>query len=264
MRSLAAILVGMGLCAMAQAAVVTETIKYEIGGKPFAGMLAYDSAATGKRPGVLVVHEWWGLNDYAKERARALAQMGYVAFAADMYGEGIVATTPDEAGKLAGQFRGRWDQGGRQEMRARARAALTVLARQRHVDSARLAAIGYCFGGTVALELAYSGADLDGVVTFHGGLTVPDDADLPGLKAKILVLHGASDTSVKPETITALQEALTKAKADWQMIYYGGAVHGFSNPANTGGLSANVAYDPNAARRSWAAMGAFLAEIFAK
>jgi dienelactone hydrolase len=253
---MAVVVLAVGVCAMAQAAVVTRMVEYECGGKPYEGMLAYDDSISTVRPGVLVVHEFWGLNDYPKERARALAQMGYVAFAADMYGKGIVATAREEASKLAGQFRGRWEQGGRQDMRDRARAALAVLAGDPHVDPTKLAAIGYCFGGTVALELAYSGADLRGVASFHGGLTMPEEADLPNIKAKILILHGGSDAGAKPETIASLQAALTQAQVDWEMVTYGGAVHGFSNPGNT------AAYQEAASRRSWAAMKAFFGEIF--
>jgi dienelactone hydrolase len=179
-----------------------------------------------------------------------------------MYGGGIVATDRTEAGNLAGQFRARWTEGGRQLMRDRARAALAVLAQDPRVDPARIGAIGYCFGGTVVLELAYSGADVAGVVSFHGGLTAPDDGDLPGIKARFLILHGAADTSVAPATIGATQEALTRAGADWQMVYYGGALHGFTNPANTSATGGTVAYEPRAAARSWAAMRGFFDELF--
>jgi len=148
------------LCMTAQAAIKTGSVPYRAGETDCVGYLAYDDATAEPRPGVLVVHEWWGLNDYAKDRARALAELGYVAFAADMYGGGKVAASAEEAGQLAGQFRGAWDQGGQALMRQRARAALDVLAQSPRVDPNRLAAIGYCFGGTVALELAYSGADL--------------------------------------------------------------------------------------------------------
>jgi dienelactone hydrolase len=255
-----AVVLALSLGLAAEAAVVGQPVAYKCGDTTLEGYLAYDDAITGKRPGVLVVHEWWGLSDYPKERARQLAQMGYVALAADMYGKGVVTADPAEAGKLAGQFRGNWEAGGRALMRARAAAGLEVLANHPLVDRDHLAAIGYCFGGTVVLELAYSGANLAGAVPFHGGLTVPAEADLAGIKARFLILHGADDPTVKPEDITALQAALRKAHADWQMVYYGGAVHGFSNPANAGSSSPVVAYDARTARRSWAAMQAFLDE----
>jgi dienelactone hydrolase len=256
-----AVVLLLGLCLTANAAVATKPIEYGCGDVTLEGYLAYDDSTPAKRPGVLVIHEWWGLNDYAKDRARELAQMGYVAFAADMYGKGVVTSDPAEAGKLAGQFRGNWDSGGRKLMRDRAQAALSLLAKQPLVDPKHLAAIGYCFGGTTALELAYSGAPLAGAVSFHGGLTVPDEADLPNIRARALILHGADDLSVKPETITALQSALRKGHVDWQMIYYGGAVHGFTNPANVGATGGMVAYDAKAARHSWEAMRAFFDEV---
>lgn len=255
------LLLTLAVCA-AHAAVKTETISYRAGDAAMKGYLAYDDAATGRVPGVLVFHEWWGLNDYPKDRARALAAMGYVAFAADMFGDGKVGTTPDEAQKLVGQFMGSWDQGGRTLMRERARAALDVLAANPHVDPTRLAAIGYCFGGTTALELAYSGADLKGVVSFHGGLRVPAETDVPNIKAGLLILHGASDPSIKPETIAQLQSLLTKGNVDWQMVYYGGALHAFTNPANNDPNNTSAHYEPKAAARSWQAMQAFFSEVF--
>ena len=263
MTTTIAALVAVGLCAAARAAVVAEPVEYKSGDTTLEGYLAHDDATTEKRPGVLVIHEWWGLNDYAKARARQLAELGYVALAADMYGKGVVAADSAEAGRLAGQFRGRWAEGGRTEMRQRAQAGLAVLANHPLVDPNRLAAIGYCFGGTVALELAFSGADLRGVVSFHGGLTAPDEADLPSIKAAFLICHGADDAGVKPEAITALQEALRKAQLDWEMVYYGGAVHGFTNPGNAGTGRGNVAYNEKADHRSWAAMQAFFDEVLA-
>lgn len=245
----------LALCASAEAKIVTRDVPYRSGDVSLHGYLAYDDALSGKRPGVLVFHEWWGLNDFVKERARDLAQMGYVAFAPDMFGE--TTTDPAEAGRLAGQFRSNWTGGGRQLMRDRARVGLAQLTADSHVDATHLAAIGFCFGGTTALELAYSGAPLTAVVSFHGGLTVPDPADLASMKTRFLILHGADDATVKPEDITAMQDAFRKAKVDWDMIYYGGAKHGFTNPANGDKPGAAVAYNELAARRSWQAMQDF-------
>jgi dienelactone hydrolase len=260
----AAVLLGL-LCVMAEGAVQTETVAYQAGDTALRGYLAYDDAAAGKRAGVLVFPEWWGLNDYPKERARLLAGMGYVALAADMYGNGLAATDPTEAGKLAGQFRANWENGGRTLMRERAQAALAALAKDPRVDPERLGAIGFCFGGTCVLELAYSAPELTAAVTFHGSLTAPEPADLPRIKAHFLILHGADDPTVKPEAIIALQEGLRQAKADWEMIYYGGAVHGFSNPANDASPNhAIVAYNAEAARRSWETMREFFTEVLAK
>lgn len=243
------------LSSTAEAAVVEQPVSYSLAGTNFAGYLAYDNQSTGRRPGVLVFPEWWGLNDYPRERARQLAAMGYVALAADIYGNGKVAADASEAGKLAGQFRSTWDTGGRQMMRERAQAALATLAANPRVDPDRIAAIGYCFGGTVAQELAYSGANVRGAVVFHGGLNAPAEGDLARMKAKLLILHGSADTNTKPETIAAMEQALDKGNADWEMVIYGGAKHGFTNPANT------AAYQEAAARRSWQAMIDFFREI---
>jgi dienelactone hydrolase len=243
----------------AQAKLVTQTVTYKQDGAECQGFLAYDGAMRGKRPGVLVVHEWWGINDYAKKRAEQLAGLGYVAFAADMYGQGLTTTDPKEAAKQAGALRGNPTL-----FRARAQAALKVLADNPRVDPKRLAAIGYCFGGTTVLELAYAGADLAGVVSFHGGLTRPSSEEAKSIKARILVLHGADDPHVSAPDIAAFQEAMRQGGVDWQMVFYGGAVHTFTNPAAGSNKASGVAYDERAARRSWRAMQDFFTEIFGK
>ncbi len=241
----------------AQAAVRAERVEYRHGATQLAGYLAYDDSLTGRRPGVLVVHEWWGLNDYAKRRAEQLAQLGYVAFAIDMYGNGKTTTQPKVAGEWADQFRK-----DRALMRARAQAGLEVLKNRPQVDPARIAAIGYCFGGMVVLELARAGADLKGVVSFHGGLSTPNPADARNIKGRVLVLHGADDPFESPAEIAAFQDEMRQAKVDWQMVYYGNAVHAFSNPdAGRAGLK-GVAYNEAADRRSWLAMRNFFDEIF--
>lgn len=240
----------------AAAKVVTEVVPYTQNGTALKGFLAYDDAIAGKRPGVLVVHEYWGLNEFAKQRAEKLAEMGYVALAADMYGEGKVTQNPEEAMQLAGHIRST------PLMRARVQAALQALTAQKLVDPQRLAAIGFCFGGTTVLELAYSGAPVRGVVSFHGGLTIPKPEDKQNIKASFLILHGADDPHIKPEDIAAFQEAMRQVGADWQMNIYGGAVHSFANPAAGSDKSKGVAYNPKAAARSWQAMQLFLQEIF--
>lgn len=241
----------------AHAALHTETVEYKHGDVVLKGYLAYDDAATGKRPGVLVVHEWWGLNDYAKRRAEQLAQLGYVGFAVDMYGDGFATKSPEEAGKHAGALKDN-----RGLLRARIRTGLDELRRHAPVDPQRVAAIGYCFGGTTVLELARSGADVAGVVSFHGGLDSPTPADGKNIKCRLLVCHGADDPYVPPADIAAFQNELRHAGVDWQMIFYGGAVHSFSNPASGNDPGKGVAYNEGADRRSWAAMKQFLAEIF--
>lgn len=246
------------LCLTAvEAGIVTRTVEYGQDGTVMRGFLAYDDAIKGKRPGVLVVHEWWGLNDFARERALKLAGQGYAALAADMYGGGATTRDREEAGKLAGALRSNPDL-----LRARAQAALKYLAADPRVDPKRLAAIGFCFGGTTVLELAYSGADLAGVVSFHGGLPRLQPGDLNRLKASILVLHGADDPHVAPAEITAFEQAMRQAGADWQMVFFGGAVHGFTNPAAGDNQASGVAYNARAARRSWRCLQEFFQEIW--
>lgn len=240
----------------AAAKVITEVISYTQNGTALKGFAAYDDSVSGKRPGILVVHEYWGLNEFAKQRVEKLAEMGYVALAADMYGEGKVTQNPEEARQLASHIRGT------PLMRERARAALQVLSAQKLVDPERLAAIGFCFGGTTVLELAYSGAPVRGVVSFHGGLTVPKSEDWQKIKAGFLILHGAEDPHIKPEDIAAFQSAMRQGGADWQMNFYGGAVHSFANPEAGNDKSKGVAYNPKAATRSWQAMQLFLQELF--
>jgi len=238
-----------------EAKIVTRTVEYRQDGTVMRGFLAYDDGLKGKRPGVLVVHEWWGLNDFARDRALKLAGLGYVALAADMYGGGATTRDREEAGKLAGALLSNPDL-----LRARARAALQVLAADPRVDPKRLAAIGFCFGGTTVLELAYSGADLAGVVSFHGGLPKAQPDDLKRIKAAILVLHGADDPHVAAADIAAFEQAMRQAGADWQMVFFGGAVHGFTNPAAGDNQASGVAYDARAARRSWRYMQEFFRE----
>jgi dienelactone hydrolase len=251
-------IIGALLLAMpAMAAVRTQVVEYKHGEAVLEGYLAYDDSLEGKRPGVLVVHEWKGLNSYAKGRAEKLAQLGYVAFAADMYGKGIRAKDHEEAGKLSGIYRN-----DRQLMRGRIRAALDLLRANPRVDTKRIAAIGYCFGGTTVLELARSGADIAGVVSFHGGLSTPAAEDAKNIKCKVLVCHGANDPFIPAEEIRAFQDEMRAGGADWQMISYGGAVHSFTVPEAGTDPSAGMAYNESADRRSWEAMKQFFAEIF--
>jgi dienelactone hydrolase len=240
-----------------QAEVRTERIEYRHGDTLLEGYLAYDDTMTGKRPGVLVVHEWWGLNDYAKQRTEQLARLGYVAFALDMYGKGKVTTDPKVAGEWAGTLRDDLPLG-----RARAAAGLAVLKSRPQVDPARIAAIGYCFGGTVVLEMARGGADLKGVASFHGGLATPNPADARNIKGKVLVLHGADDPFESSAEIAAFQEEMRQAKVDWQMVYYGGAVHSFTNRESGKAGIKGVGYNEAADHRSWLAMRDFFNELF--
>lgn len=236
--------------------VVTEQVVYEHEQTSLKGYMAYDDAMEGRRPGVLVVHEWWGLNEYILMRAQKLAGMGYVAFAVDMYGEGMSTKDPKEASRMAGHLRGK------PLMRQRALAGLKKLAEDKRVDPKRIATIGFCFGGTTVLELAYDGAELVGVISFHGGLTQPKPEDIAKIRARFLVLHGAEDPFIKPEAITGFQESMIRAGLDWQMVFYGGAVHSFSNPGAGNDKARGAAYDQKAAERSWRHMQMFFEEIF--
>jgi dienelactone hydrolase len=257
MRSLA-LIAGMVLwSSVCGAAVVGSKVDYRHGDTVLEGYLAYDDASREARPGVLVVHEWYGLNDYAMKRADQLAGLGYVAFALDMYGKGVRAADNKEAGALAGKYKG-----DRPLMRARALAGLDVLKKNIMVDPRRIAAIGYCFGGTTVLELARSGADVAGVVSFHGGLDAPPSETAPTIRAKVLVLHGADDPLVPAKDMAAFQDEMRRGGVDWQMIYYGGAVHSFTNPQAGADPIKGVAYHERSERRSWQAMKLFFDEIF--
>ena len=257
MKTFLVLLLAFLMAAPSQAKMVTHPVEYKQDGTVLQGYLAYDDAISGKRPGVLVVHEWWGLNDYVKKRAEQVAALGYVAFACDLYGKGVVTKDPKEAAGHAGHLRGQ------PLMRERAKAGLEVLAKHKFTDPQRLAAMGYCLGGTTVLELAYSGADVKGVASFHGGLHLPQPQDPRPIKAKILVLHGADDPRIKPEEIAAFQEAMRQAQADWQMIYYGGAVHSFTNPGADAFKMKGIGYSASADQRSWQHLKDFLQEIFA-
>ena len=250
--------------ASANASVVTRDVDYEHNGVKLRGYLAYDDSKVkdGKIPGVLIVHEWWGLNDYVKGRAVQVAQLGNVAFALDMYGAGVVAGDPQGAGKLAGQFYGK------PLMAERAQAGLDQLLATGLVDPSRVAAIGYCFGGSTAQALAYSGAPLAGIVSFHGGL-IPASADAVAKnKAKFLICHGALDPSAKPEEITAYLKSMNEAKFDYKFVQYAGARHAFTNPGADAKaeqfpqMKGFIGYSPTADRRSWEDMRSFFAEIF--
>lgn len=233
-----------------------KLIEYKQGDTMLEGYLAYDDAVKGARPGVLVVHDWMGCDSYAKRRADMLAGLGYVAFAADIYGKGVRPASPKEAGEQAGKFKG-----DRQLLRARVNAALDELKKQPQCDPKRVAAIGYCFGGTTVLELARSGADIAGVVSFHGGLDTPV-RDAKNIKCRVLICHGADDPFVPAADITGLEDELRAAGVDWQLIKYSGAVHSFTRESAGNDNSKGAAYNERADKRSWEAMKQFFAEIF--
>lgn len=257
-RRLALLLGGM-LCAVAvtQAAVRSAALTYQSGGTTLEGWLAYDDATTAKRPAVLIVHQWMGLTDYEKRRASMLAEMGYVVLAADIYGQGVRPANTQEAGAMAGKYKN-----DRNLLRERVNAALAKLKAQPLTDPARVAAIGYCFGGTTVLELARSGAELNGVVSFHGGLGSPTPADAKNIRSRVLVLHGADDPYVPAAEVEAFQKEMREAKVDWQFVAYGGAVHSFTHKESGTDASRGAAYNEPADRRSWEAMQVFFKEIF--
>ena len=249
---------GLGLASpQAEAAVQGRALEYRHGDTVLEGYLAYDDATTGPRPGVLVVHEWKGLNDYVKGRADQLAQLGYLAFAVDMYGKGLRARDHAEAAHLSGAYRN-----DRQLMRARIQAALEELKRHPLVDPNRIAAIGYCFGGTTVLELARSGAPVRGVASFHGGLDTPHPDDAKNIRGKVLVLHGADDRFVG-EQVAAFEQEMQAAGVDYRLIKYPGAVLSFTVPEAGNDPSSGMAYNPDADRQSWDELTKFLAEVFA-
>jgi dienelactone hydrolase len=250
MKQVLTIILALMFAGPVQAKLVTQTVAYQQDGTVFEGYLAYDDLSRARRPGVLVVHEWWGLND-CKERPGSW-RPGYGP------GRGRTAravTRSQEAAKWSGELKGK-------PRLYRAQAALKVLADNPLVDPRRLAAIGFCFGGTTVLELAYSGANLMGVVSFHGGLPLPQPGEMKRLKARILVLHGADDPHVPPGEVAAWQAAMRQAGTDWQMIFFGGAVHSFSNPAAGSDKARGAAYDAPAARRSWRYLQSFFQEMF--
>jgi len=257
MKYIVLLLAVFGLAVNVEAAVKTSVIEYKQGDAVLEGYLAWDDAATTKRPGVLVVHEWTGINPYIKQRVESLAKLGYVAFAADIYGKGVRPATQSDAAKIAGIYKN-----DRPLLRARVRAGLDELKKQKQVDTQRLAAIGYCFGGTTVLELARDGADVRGIVSFHGGLSTPIPQDARNIKAKVLALHGADDPFVKADEVAAFQEEMRNAKVDWQFVSYGNAVHSFTNPGAGNDNSKGAAYNEKADKRSWKALKYFLAEIF--
>ncbi|MBF0500004.1 MAG: dienelactone hydrolase family protein [Candidatus Riflebacteria bacterium] len=238
-------------------AIKTQDMEYKEGNTTLEGFLAYDDGSTAKRPGILIVHEWTGLGDYVKFRARELAGMGYVVFGADIYGKGIRPQLPKEASEQSKKYKS-----DRKLLRARVLAGLEELKKHPLVDPTKIAAIGYCFGGTTVLELARSGADIKGVISFHGGLDSLTPEDGKNIKARVLVLHGADDPYASAEDVKKFQDELRQAKVDWQMVYYGGAVHSFTMKDAGNDPSKGAAYDEKADKRSWEAMRLFFTELF--
>lgn len=256
MRILASTILASLAALSVPAAIQTVTIEYKQGDTPLEGFLAYDNTIKGPRPGVLVVHQWMGLTDYEKKRCTMLARLGYVAFACDVYGKGVRPKDYAEAGAQAGKYKN-----DRALLRARVNVGLEELRKQPNVDPKRIAAIGYCFGGTAVIELARSGADIAGVVSFHGGLDSPTPADGKNIKCKILACQGADDPFESAKDLAAFEQEMRDAHVDWQLIQYGGAVHAFTD-WNADGSHKGAKYNERADKRSWEAMQQFFNEIF--
>lgn len=242
--------------------VKTKKIEYTVAGQAYEGFLAWDDSAKDKRPGILVCHEWWGMNDYAQSRAKQLAAQGYTAFALDMYGKGNTTTDPKQAGDWSSKA-----YADPKALRDLAAAGLKVLADDPHTDAGNLAAIGYCMGGTIALELARSGlphtADLKAIVCFHtSALAAKNPADNANIKGSVLVCHGGADSFVKPDEIAAFQKQMESAKIDYQFITYAGATHSFTNPGADDFNIPGIKHDPKADARSWRAMLDLFREVF--
>lgn len=257
MKTLALSLAVLALGASAFAAVKTETVEYKDGSTVLEGYIAYDDANDKPRPGILVIHDWTGLQDYAKRRTTMLAEMGYVAFAADVYGKGVRPTDPKECAVQSGAYKSDLPL-----LRRRVTLALDELKKNKLVQQDKLAAIGYCFGGTSVLELARSGADVKGVVSFHGGLKTTLPASAGGIKAKVLVCHGADDPFVKPDEVAAFKEEMKTSQAKMEFIAYPGAVHSFTKKEAGTDASKGQAYNEKADLDSWAEMRKFFAGIF--
>src|SRR5690606_19781387 len=239
------------------AALKSETVAYKQDTASLEGLLIYDTAGKKKKPGILLIPDWMGVSEQARSYGEKVAKLGYVVLVADIYGAGIRPKDPTEAGTLAGIYRS-----DRPLLQARARAGLDRLMQAAQVDTSRTAAMGYCFGGGAALELARSGANLDGVVSFHGNLNTPHPEQAKNIQGRVLVLHGADDPHVPPEQVDAFTKEMREAKLDWTLVQYGGAVHSFTNPGAGTDPSRGNAYNAKADRRSWEAMEDFYEEIF--
>ncbi|MDD2914890.1 MAG: dienelactone hydrolase family protein [Gallionella sp.] len=247
------------LPAAALATVQGKEVSYSANGTTLKGWIAYDDAAKGKRPAVLVVHEWWGHNAYARKRANMLAELGYVALAVDMYGDGKQALHPDDAGKFAGEV-----AKNKPMAKARFEAAMKLLNKRRNVDSKKLAAIGYCFGGSVVLQMARNGEDLKGVASFHGGLGTDEPAQPGKVKAQVRVFTGADDKMIPAAQVDAFKQEMEKAGVNSRVVSYPGVLHSFTNPAAdeyAKKFNMPLAYNADADKDSWAQLQAFLADV---
>lgn len=249
MRVLLAALCGFAFAtSAANAAIRVQTVDYKQGNTVLEGWLVYNTAVHGKRPGVVIYPAYWGPSAHEKDVAEKLARMGYVAFVADIYGKGIRLNTPQAAGAQMGKY-----MKDRALLLLRAQAGFDQLRHARMVDTSKLAAIGYCFGGAPALDLARSGAPLVDVVTFHGVLSAPGSGNADNIKAHVLVLHGAADPIVNAQAVDAFEKEMTADKVDWQVVLYGGVMHAFTDNTHPSNPAHGTKYDAVADKRSWQA-----------
>lgn len=245
----------MMMSSIAQAEIRTEAVEYKDGDAVLEGYIAFDSKSAAKRPGIVIVPDWMGVNKHAKDSAEKLAKMGYTAFVADIYGKNSRPKDQKEAATISGKFKA-----DRALLRRRAQAALNEVAKHKTVDNKRLGAMGYCFGGTTALELARAGADIKGAISFHGSLDTPNTADAKNIKGRILVLHGADDPFVPVKDVNAFEDEMRSAGAQWELVKYSGAVHSFTKPDAGNDPKQGQAYNKIADKRSWASMTDFWKE----
>jgi len=246
---------------MSESSLHTETVQLDADGVELECFVAYDSQRDGPRPAVLIIHEWWGLTDYLRRRAKMLAELGYTALAVDMYGGGEVADNPDDAARLMNGVLGDMSQAD-----SRLGVALAYLQNLDSVDSRHIAAIGYCFGGAMVLHAARTGLPLAGVVSFHGALGSAHKPAPGSVRAKVMVCHGADDVLVPDDSVAALKDEMQAAGADLRFVAYPGALHGFTNPdadANGEKYGLPLAYSADTDQRSWQDMQTFFKEIFA-
>lgn len=248
--------------AAAKPRIEGKPVEYTAGGVTLKGYIAYDENVKGKRPGVLVVHEWWGQNEFVRNKARKLAELGYTALALDMYGEGRLASHPDDAGKFSSELMKNFPVA-----KERFMAALDFLKKQPTVDPDRIGAIGFCFGGGVVLNMARQGVDLTGVASFHGSLAVVKPDTPTQIKAAVRVYNGADDKFIPAEAIAMLKQEMADQKVNFKFVNYPGAVHAFTNPEATEigkKFSLPLAYNADADKKSWADMQKFFKEVFKK
>ncbi len=247
---------------IAQSNLISKEVEYYSNGLKMKGYLVYDASIEGKRPGILVVHEWWGHNQYVRKRAEMLAGLGYTAFALDLYGDGKLANHPNDANTFASEVMSNMETA-----KERFQAAYDILNESENVEAGQIGAIGYCFGGGVVLNMARLGVDLKGVVSFHGSLTTDNPAELNKVKSEILVCNGEADSFITKEDIINFNEEMKNAGVDYNFINYPNALHAFTNPeadVNAQKFGLKIAYNKEADEKSWIDMQDFFKRVFNK